>query len=400
MWVLKLIGIIAICGLATCTSTDSLNWIDATELGLCGSGFPPSDKPYPYSRLPVAAKNVVRTAVWDLSLDSAGMFVSFQSNATLIYLNYTLVSSTLDMYHMPMTGVSGVDLYTLDDSSQRWRWVATFADIAYPLSSGPLTSNKFLCPKDGSLRPYIMYLPLYNGVTSMSVGWETSASLVSYIPDFVSQPPIIWYGTSIAQGGVASRPGMAFTNIISRAIQRPIYNFGFSGNGEMELSVAQFLVQIQPPAERALTRRVQERRVDASAPASAPIASAFIIDCNHNMNAAMVANRTVPLVTYIRAQPAFATVPIVLVEGTPLGYQWLFRDVNKAEILENAALRQAYNTLLSTGVGNLFYVTADDLYAWSLDSNEDTPTVDGTHPTDLGMAQIAAFYQSFLPSLF
>lgn len=38
------------------------------------------------------------------------------------------------------------------------------------------------------------------------------------------------YGTSIAQGGVASRPGMAFTNIISRNIQYPIYNFGFSGN--------------------------------------------------------------------------------------------------------------------------------------------------------------------------
>ena len=49
--------------------------------------------------------------------------------------------------------------------------------------------------------------------------------------------PIVWYGTSIAQGGVVTRPGMAFTNIIARNLGREVLNFGFSGNGKMTKAV-------------------------------------------------------------------------------------------------------------------------------------------------------------------
>ena len=60
-----------------------------------------------------------------------------------------------------------------------------------------------------------------------------------------AQPkPIVWYGTSIAQGGVASRPGMAFTNILSRRLGRPVLNFGFSGNGHMDVGVGVWLAQL------------------------------------------------------------------------------------------------------------------------------------------------------------
>jgi hypothetical protein len=53
--------------------------------------------------------------------------------------------------------------------------------------------------------------------------------------------------TFLQQGGVSFRPGRIFTARVSRALSTEVFNFGFSGNGKMETSVAQFLVEISPP---------------------------------------------------------------------------------------------------------------------------------------------------------
>ena len=75
-------------------------------------------------------------------------------------------------------------------------------------------------------------------------------------------PGIARYGSSILQGGVASRPGQVNTHVVSRALSREVFNFGFSGNCLMEISVAQYLAQLD--------------------------VGMFIIDCNPNMNASVV----------------------------------------------------------------------------------------------------------------
>ena len=43
------------------------------------------------------------------------------------------------------------------------------------------------------------------------------------------QPPVVWFGTSIVQGGAASRPGAHFINGIARSLGRPVINWGFAG---------------------------------------------------------------------------------------------------------------------------------------------------------------------------
>ena len=74
-----------------------------------------------------------------------------------------------------------------------------------------------------------VYLPLYDGVKNIEIGIDSSSFII--VPDRNLEKPIIFYGTSITQGGCASRPGMAHTNIINRKLDRDILNFGFSGNG-------------------------------------------------------------------------------------------------------------------------------------------------------------------------
>jgi len=168
------------------------------------------------------------------------------------------------------------------------------------------------------------------------------------------------------QGGVASRVGNAFTNMISRRLKQEIYNFGFSGNGIMEKGVYEHLVKID--------------------------ASLIIIDCNWNMNGASIAAAAPPLIKYWR-ENGHPTTPIVLAEGTPAGGEWLLPAVHASMEAKRAALRAAYVAAAPTDP-NLHYVNASSFWpTMQLDS----PTVAGCHPTDEGGERIAEFYTRMIP---
>src|SRR5688500_16759762 len=80
----------------------------------------------------------------------------------------------------------------------------------------------------------------------------------------------VFYGTSILQGGCASRPGMAYPSIVSRALEWPTVNLGFSGNGKTEPEMAQLLTELD--------------------------AAAFVLDSLPNLDLAQVKERVEPFV--------------------------------------------------------------------------------------------------------
>ena len=56
--------------------------------------------------------------------------------------------------------------------------------------------------------------------------------------------PLFFHGTSILQGGCASRPGMAHTNILERWLNRECINLGFSGNALLDLEIAELIATV------------------------------------------------------------------------------------------------------------------------------------------------------------
>ena len=92
------------------------------------------------------------------------------------------------------------------------------------------------------LRHFRIHLPLYNTLTNLELGIDSDAIFHFKYDD---KPPLVFYGTSITQGGCASRPGLAYTNIISRKLNRPCLNLGFSGNGHLEASIGRIFSNIQ-----------------------------------------------------------------------------------------------------------------------------------------------------------
>jgi hypothetical protein len=205
-------------------------------------------------------------------------------------------------------------------------------------------------------REYKLFLPLYDGVTKLEVGIDSTASIEKASPSAVK--PIVFYGTSITQGGCASRPGMAHTNIISRKLDVDCINYGFSGNGRMETPIVKLISEID--------------------------AHFYVIECMQNMDSEQVSERVRPLVDMIRTNHPFT--PIVLVENMMYTMAFLDQTIKTRLIQENAALKNEYDKIIKSDIPNIFYIK--DNKDFLLDNEG---TVDGVHLTDLGFLRYADY---------
>lgn len=328
----------------------------------------PLDQPFPvirgrawhneqqgtYARLPLKAKNLVNKAVWNLSQQSAGLSIAFYSNSPEIKIKYT-VTGGRSMAHMPATGVSGVDLYATDRNG-RSRWCAA----KYSLGDTLVYTYDGLTYEDASNKgyEYTLFLPLYNSVSFLEIGVKDNAS-ISFIP-VSEEKPLVVYGTSIAQGACASRPGMAWINIINRTMEHPVVNLGFSGSGKLEKELFELLAETD--------------------------AKLYIIDCMPNMispaDTAVIAER---ILTGIKTLRTRNQAPVLLVEHSGYMNEYTSDRAEASYKASNRQLRKAYNTLMQQEP-DIYYLTKEEI-GLSMDA-----MVEGVHPSDLGMQQYADSY--------
>jgi hypothetical protein len=208
-------------------------------------------------------------------------------------------------------------------------------------------------------REYLLNLPLYDGVESLFIGVNADADISKPMEPFLlSKKTVVYYGSSIAQGGCASRPGMAFTNILSRKLDRSFINLGFSGEGTFDESVGEAICEVD--------------------------AALYVIDCNPNTNPELIYERAVKLVQQLKKNRP--EVPVLLVENFLFDKSYFMPEKMSGEILKRTELKKAYESLKKSGITNLYYQTGE-----GLTGNDHEATVDGVHPTDLGMFRIAEF---------
>jgi hypothetical protein len=331
---------------------DTLKWTDAMELGMEGRGWN-NDSLY-YNRLPSKAEGIVPPSVWNLSKQTAGLYVHFISDANTIKAKWGLTSDALGMPHFAPTGVSGLDLYVKMPNNS-WHWLG----VGKPKQVENIETLVEGMPV--GKREYLLYLPLYNGIKYLEIGIPQE-SQIEKAPPF-SGKPIVFYGTSIIQGGCASRAGMCSTAILGRRLNREIINLGFSGSGRMEPELATFLSELDP--------------------------AIYFIDCMPNLKADEIAVRVEPFIRILRK--VHPETPIVLAEGVIYNDAFLVKDRYLKNTSNNEALRNAYENLIKSGVRNLYYQIAEGQVG--LDGEG---TVDGVHLTDLGFMRQADAYELIL----
>ena len=316
-----------------------------------------------FDRLSFDFKDKVREPLWNLSKNSAGLSIQFKSNSPNIRIKYKL-KGNLSMVHMPATGVSGLDLYA-KSSDGEWMWVQGNRSIAKQsrYSYEKLNADGKYHKKG---RQYKLFLPLYNSIDSLQIG-VPKHMIFEPLPKR-KEKPIVVYGTSIAQGACASRPGMAWTAIVERKMDRPLINLGFSGNGRLEPAMIDIIKTID--------------------------AKVYILDClpnltpNHISSLLEVKERILKSTKLLRKENPLT--PILLVEHAGYSDGSMRSSRKKIYTDLNKTLKQAYKQLLSEGVENIYLLTKEEI---DLDLDM---TVDGTHPSDLGMWQYANAYETKL----
>ena len=261
-----------------------------------------------YERFPDSLKNISRAPLWNLSRNSAGMAIRFRSNSTTIAAKWVALFNT-HMNHMTDTGAKGLDLYCLQKNGD-WR----FVNSARPKGkTNQVTIIKNMHPEE---REYMLYLPLYDGLISLSIGVDSLATISQPLVDYpIRKNPVVFYGTSILQGGCASRPGMAHTNIISRRLNRECINLGFSGNAFLDLEVAKVIAEVE--------------------------ASVFVLDFVPNASVAKMKERMETFYRIIRGK--HPDTPIIFIEDPIFPHTFYDERVAKEVRRKNDTLKEIFN---------------------------------------------------------
>ncbi len=313
------------------------------------AGFPWHEREGLFRRLPANAYGTVPAAVDELANCTAGGQVSFRSDAGKIAVRVELAGPA-DMVHMPATGQCGFDLYVGDPPALRYHSTSIFgpAQTAYE-------ALLFEHP-ERRMRTFVLNFPLYRGVRRALVGVSPDARVKPPFP-WSSSGRIVIYGTSITQGGCASRPGMAPTNILSRRLNVEVVNLGFSGSGKGEPEVIGFVAAVPDPL-------------------------LFVLD--YEANAVDGLERTLPEALRI-LRTRHPNVPLLVVSRIAFARDATHRDSFESREASRDRQVELVADFGKRWGGRVHFLDGSTL----LGTDYDECTVDGVHPNDLGFLRIA-----------
>jgi lysophospholipase L1-like esterase len=298
-------------------------------------------------RLPAKLKDSYREPVWDLAQSPSGGRIRFRTNSTAIAIRLEYPKPP-GMTNMHAFGQTGVDLYI--DGVYRGTAIAV-RDAA----AGKTQEHTYFENKPRGEREVTLYLPLYMPVKVLAIGLDPEAG-IQPPGRFRIPKPMVFYGTSITQGGCASRSGMSYQAILGRMLDADFVNLGFSGNGLGEPELARAVAGID--------------------------ASCFVLDfAQNNPTVESLAENYAPFIETIRG--SHPDTPLLVITPIYAARESWSRDARLEGMRE--LVRQAAARRIAAGDLRVEIVEGTDL----LGPSRGDGLVDGTHPNDLGFQWMA-----------
>lgn len=298
-----------------------------------------------FARLPADVAAATSEGVVWLRKHTSGGRLRFSTDS-----DYFEVAAQYKMFepysHMPLSGSCGFAL--VDETDPAAPFLA--GEMRAEATNAEGFASSCLLPGD-KMRQYTLYFPLYNEVTGVQIGLKEGAA-VQGGRAYRKGGPVLYYGSSITQGGCASRPDNCYPAYISQWTNTDYINLGFSGNGKAEPAMVEYL---------------------ASLPCRA-----FVCDYDHNAPDAEYLEKTHrPLYeTFRAAQPQ---TPILFMTKPD------FENEPQAD-LRRSIIRATYEYARKNGDKNVYFLDGETLFG-----KEDRMhcTVDKCHPNDLGFYRMA-----------
>ena len=315
---------------------------DIADLSLEGRGYPESAAPY--TRLPERFRDVVTKSVWDLSQTAIGFTARFVTDSDEVAVRWSVDPGVIPPLFFSSMFYSGVDVYARDANGVWKHKTAAVQEIE--------TGNGELRVGWAPGEECAVYLPIRSRPKQFSIGVKKGASFLPPRPHAVAKP-VVHYGTSIVNGGCASRPGLIFTSIMSRLPDVEVVNFGFSGAGKMELPMADVVAGVE--------------------------ASLYIVDCEWNMGVELEKTNYEPFVRRLRElRPG---VPILLCGACTETPEPRATEVFSRGVFERLKAEDPAKW------ADLHFLSGVDMLP-----NDSDCTFDHCHPNDIGFAQMGRVY--------
>ncbi|MBO4734352.1 MAG: hypothetical protein J5662_07745 [Clostridia bacterium] len=307
-----------------------------------------------YRRMPEVVAKTVSEGVFSLHKCTAGGRVVFKTDSP-----YIAISAKMPLLcpssNFSLDGCSGFDLYERKDNGQ------VYLGTYQPPMDIKDGFESVIDVKGGEVREYVINLPLYSAVGELYIGLSDKSSVSEGKP-YKTGKPIVYYGSSITQGGCASRPGNSYEAIISRNLNRDYINLGFSGNAKGEDEMANYIKDL-------------------------PM-SFFVYDYDHNA----------PSVEHLRATHE-RMFRIIREKNPDLPVLFLSRPkhrLNDAELERLQIIKNTYQNALDGGDRNVYFIPGNELID---DTLEDIATVDYCHPNDCGFYAMAQKIESVIKNV-
>lgn len=329
-----------------------VHYYDALEAPFVLEGFPWRDPARVFNRLPSSfTEKDVNAGALFLSVNTAGGAIRFRTDSSCLTLRATLAHSS-DMNHMPRSGSSGFDLYMGSGKTIK------YSNTAQPNSGQIELETLFFNSLPATMTDWTLNLPLYGSIVKIEIGIAPGARLEKPTPHAVTHP-VLFYGSSITQGGCASRPGNAYTSMLCRAVDAPQINLGFSGSGRGEPAVAEAIAGLD--------------------------LAAFVMDYDHNAPTVEHLKDThEDFFRIIRAK--HSKLPILILSKCDF-------YGGQVEKERRDVIRQTYENAVKAGDRKVWFVDGESLFGTE---DRDACTVDGCHPNDLGFYRM---FRTVLPVL-
>ncbi|SFB10001.1 Lysophospholipase L1 [Cohnella sp. OV330] len=338
-----------------------LDWLAVPGAPFRVTGLPWLEQDGVFRRLPVRPSHAIRPEVDRLANFTTGVQVRFRTDSPRLYVRAKLADK-YSMYQLAATGQCGIDCYIGGLGDQKY-----INTTRFDFTQTEYVSVLFdALPRE--LRDITLNLPLYQGVEALWIGVEPASKMAEF-PGFPTDKKVLLYGTSITHGACATRPGMAYPNILSRMFPLEFVNLGFSGNAQGEPELAHLISQIASPAM-------------------------LVLDYEANTPSTERLRESLPefIRIYRSRHPA---VPILVLSQIRLAMESFDVAVASRRDERRRIQREEVERRRLAGDGHIHFVDGTDLLG---EADQDC-TTDGIHPSDLGYDRIASRLRPVLAGL-
>ena len=294
-----------------------------------------------YRRLPEKVAETVSDGVYALHTHTAGGRIKFSTDSSFVAIK-AVMPDIGKMSHFAMTGSAGFDLYTGKNEEYYNSFVPPF-DMTDGYESVIYFNGR-------GQREITINFPLYSSLSSLYIGLEDSAEIIK-TSGYKHNKPIVFYGSSITQGGCASRPGTSYESIISRALQSDYINLGFSGNAKAEDAMAEYVSSLDM--------------------------SVFVYDYDYNAPTTEHLERTHQKM-FMKIRQKNPHLPVVILSRP----SYMLNDEEKLRL---KIIKKTYADAVASGDKNVYFIDGQELMKYAGNDG----TVDGCHPDDLGFYSMA-----------